>query len=89
MCGYKGASMLSEILGITSLYIPSGEKTFYRMKMLLCFALICTALIARTSTGWVNEWDRPLSFQCPSTQYISWVNSEHSNRREDRRWNYG
>ena len=67
-----------------------GEQKLCRVKMLLHVGFFCAVLITSTSAaGWANQWDRPLSFQCSYRRYISWVNSEHSNHREDRRWAYG
>ena len=69
--------------------LSTGEQKLCRVKMLLYVGFIYAALITGTSSGWVNQWDQPLSFQCSYKRYISWVNSEHSNHREDRRWAYG
>ena len=39
-------------------------------------------------TGYVNDYDDPMSFTCGSNEYISGVQSHHHNRHEDRRWNF-
>ena len=39
-------------------------------------------------TSWVNEYDQPLSFQCPANKVLTGVFSVHDNRREDRRWKF-
>ena len=37
--------------------------------------------------AWLNDWDDPVNFQCPSGQSMSRIKSEHNNDKEDRRWN--
>ena len=37
---------------------------------------------------WQNSWDRPLSFSCRDNQALYRVKSTHSNRKEDRVWEW-
>ncbi|NP_001106323.1 uncharacterized protein LOC100127280 precursor [Xenopus laevis] len=37
---------------------------------------------------WINDYDKPFSFQCPDQQSIGFIISKHNNRREDRVWNF-
>jgi len=37
-------------------------------------------------TGYINDWDRSMSFSAGSNKIITGFYSYHSNRREDRRW---
>ena len=39
-------------------------------------------------TGFVNDWDRPLVFQCPGNRLISGMMSYHDNKKEDRRFRF-
>ena len=39
-------------------------------------------------TGWQNDYDQPLMFQCPTNKVLAGVESVHDNRREDRRWKF-
>ena len=39
-------------------------------------------------TGWKNNWDGELDFECQSGQYISRFISKHNDGREDRRWSF-
>ena len=68
-------------------YITSDEEKSIRMKILLHTVVVSTVVIC--ALGWKNEWDGRLSFSCPSGQHISWVQSIHNNKKEDRRWDYG
>ena len=68
-------------------YIIPGEEKSVRMKMLL--HTMVTSAVVISALGWKNDWDGRLSFSCPSGQHISWVQSEHDNKREDRRWDFG
>jgi len=40
-------------------------------------------------TNYINDWDGPLSFYCPTNHAINGFKSVHDNRREDRRWKIG
>ncbi|XP_063058490.1 hemagglutinin/amebocyte aggregation factor-like [Engraulis encrasicolus] len=40
------------------------------------------------TTNWVNDFDDPLDFQCPSNSVITGMESYHDNRHEDRRWKF-
>lgn len=39
-------------------------------------------------SGWANDMDSPLNFQCPSGQAINAIVSYHNNHFEDRRWKF-
>ena len=39
-------------------------------------------------TGWQNDYDQPLMFQCPANKVLTGVESVHDNGREDRRWKF-
>ncbi|CAH1230859.1 DPT [Branchiostoma lanceolatum] len=38
-------------------------------------------------SGWINNFDGAMDYQCPFNALITGLRSEHNNRREDRRWN--
>ena len=59
----------------------------HSLKMLL--VLTFTVLLTGTATGWKNEFNKPLEFSCPREEYISWVQSEYSEKSADRRWDFG
>lgn len=52
------------------------------MISILLYASICIHSIVSYST----KYDRPFSLNCPTGKSIYILRSEHSNRREDRRW---
>ncbi|XP_060605363.1 hemagglutinin/amebocyte aggregation factor-like [Ruditapes philippinarum] len=37
-------------------------------------------------TGYINDWDKQMIFQCSGNGYIGGFQSDHHNRHEDRRW---
>ena len=37
---------------------------------------------------YINQYDGELRFECPAGHYISEINSQHSNKAEDRQWMY-
>lgn len=39
-------------------------------------------------TGYVNTFDEPISFMCPTNQYLAGVASYHDNTPEDRRFKF-
>jgi len=39
-------------------------------------------------SGWRNDWDKQLTFECPTQQALYGIHSYHSNSREDRRWEF-
>lgn len=43
-------------------------------------------LTSCTWTEYVNDWDGLLAFECNDNMYISGLQSDHDNHREDRRW---
>ena len=38
--------------------------------------------------GFLNDWDKNLTFNCPDNHIITGIKSEHDNHKEDRRWNF-
>lgn len=40
------------------------------------------------TTGWVNNFDQPMSFTCGPNEYIAGTESYHNNHYEDRRWKF-
>ena len=38
--------------------------------------------------GFLNDWDKNLTFTCPDNHIITGIESEHDNYKEDRRWNF-
>ncbi|XP_041376727.1 dermatopontin-like [Gigantopelta aegis] len=56
------------------------------MKLLACVAVfVC---IVGSVHCWENWWDRPFQFSCPSGESLRRINSQHSNRYEDRLWKF-
>ncbi|EGD77913.1 NHL repeat protein [Salpingoeca rosetta] len=53
----------------------------------LVFAVFLLAAATQTQ-AYVNCWDCPFKFKCPNRQGLAALTSIHSNRREDRRWNF-
>ncbi|GFO25158.1 hemagglutinin/amebocyte aggregation factor [Plakobranchus ocellatus] len=47
---------------------------------------ITVLLFAAASGQFVNDWDRPFTFQCRRGYVLKSVYSVHSNHKEDRRW---
>ncbi|KAH3699265.1 hemagglutinin/amebocyte aggregation factor-like [Dreissena polymorpha] len=39
-------------------------------------------------SGYVNDWDGVVNFQCPGDGYINGMQSVHDNWTEDRRWSF-
>ncbi|KAI8512815.1 hypothetical protein Bbelb_094540 [Branchiostoma belcheri] len=37
-------------------------------------------------TGWINDYDEDMAFNCPYNTVVTGFQSEHSNSRHDRRW---
>ncbi|XP_059154328.1 dermatopontin-like [Physella acuta] len=59
------------------------------MKMSISLSALLVVAIATVETfAYVNDWDQPFDFRCPSGQAISYISSIHSNRHEDRRWEF-
>uniref|UniRef100_A0A4W5R8A6 Uncharacterized protein n=1 Tax=Hucho hucho TaxID=62062 RepID=A0A4W5R8A6_9TELE len=52
-----------------------------------CKATFDTATNCFTSS-YVNAFDKPFSYQCPSHQVITGMHSYHENKYEDRRWKF-
>ena len=40
------------------------------------------------TSDYVNEWDQPVTYQCPNDGFITGIDSVHDNRYEDRRFKY-
>ncbi|KAM4748684.1 hemagglutinin/amebocyte aggregation factor-like [Rhinophrynus dorsalis] len=63
------------------------------MKVALALLLVLSSVWAAPegivkNTRWVNDYDQPLFFTCPSFQSISLILSVHDNDREDRVWDF-
>ncbi|GFR85940.1 hemagglutinin/amebocyte aggregation factor [Elysia marginata] len=56
-------------------------------KSVVVLALLVLAVV--NAQDYVNDWDRPVNFECPEDQVITSVYSVHDNHREDRRWKFG
>lgn len=39
--------------------------------------------------NWINQFDKPVNFECPKNHYMSWIKSSHKNWYEDRQWDFG
>ena len=55
---------------------------------LFAFVLAITVALAASAGPFLNEYDRPLAFSCPSGQVIKSINSIHHNYFEDRIWKF-
>jgi len=57
---------------------------------LLLGGMVNTASIpdGLVETRWKSNWDKQFDFSCPSGQHISRIKSIHSNKKEDRRWDF-
>ncbi|KAK3096509.1 hypothetical protein FSP39_000866 [Pinctada imbricata] len=47
------------------------------------------SVIFACSSAWINDWDKPFSFECPEHSFISQIYSVHDNWFEDRRFEIG
>ncbi|XP_076130903.1 hemagglutinin/amebocyte aggregation factor-like [Alosa pseudoharengus] len=54
----------------------------------LLFLFLASLLVEARDLRYVNDYDKPLRFNCPTTQSISGITSEHHNKHEDRRWDF-
>ena len=50
------------------------------------FAIV---LFSDATLSWVNNYDQSLHFECPAGEHLNRLESQHSNRHEDRVWNFG
>lgn len=56
------------------------------MHSLVLVFLVITSVVV---SGWKNNWDKPLNFECPSSKYsIHRIASVHSNHYEDRLFDF-
>ena len=77
---------------------PSG-RAFYRVKSQHSngredrqWEWLCGSVLGTVGkcvwSGYVNDWDAPLMYMCPTNYLLTGVSSYHDNRREDRRWKF-
>ena len=59
-----------------------------RRWMWQCKKIVSGAMSSCYWTGYQTNYDEPFLFHCPANYVLSGVNSVHSNKREDRRWNF-
>ena len=59
-----------------------------RRWMWQCKRIVSGAMSSCYWTGYQTNYDEPFIFNCPANYVLSGVNSVHSNKREDRRWNF-
>jgi hypothetical protein len=52
--------------------------------MQYCHFQVLSAVVA----GFVNNFDEPVAFQCDGDGYVAGISSYHSDRYEDRRFNF-
>jgi len=56
------------------------------------FDYACRAVTANpvtcSWTGYVNEFDEPVSFTCPQNNFLAGISSYHDNHKEDRRFRF-
>ena len=68
-------------------YRHSNSKEDRRW-MWQCKRIVSGAMSSCYWTGYQTNYDEPFIFNCPANYVLSGVNSVHSNKREDRRWNF-
>ena len=39
-------------------------------------------------SDFVNDWDQPVTYQCPNDGFLTGIKSVHNNQFEDRRFKY-
>ena len=59
-----------------------------RRWMWQCKQIVPRAMSSCYWTGYRTNYDQPFLFHCPTNYVLSGVNSVHSNKKEDRRWNF-
>ncbi|KAK6194603.1 hypothetical protein SNE40_000209 [Patella caerulea] len=52
-----------------------------KILLVLCFMLECCYC-------WVNQYDKPVSYECHPGQVLTKIVSQHNNYREDRQWDF-
>ncbi len=71
--------------GVRSIYsTPHRDRRF----QFLCQSITSYSFSKCFWTGYENQWDQPLLFQCPTDHVMSGVKSVHNNHREDRLWRF-
>ena len=66
---------------------PSGIKhrcSMVGFNSILVFSVLVSSVVLR----WVNKYDKDLKFECPQGEHLSRLESQHSNKQEDRVWNF-
>ena len=82
MCNrYQGEALYS----VQSRHSNSKED---RRWMWQCKRIVSGAMSSCYWTGYQTNYDEPFLFHCPANYVLSGVNSVHSNKREDRKWNF-
>ncbi|KAK3790556.1 hypothetical protein RRG08_060603 [Elysia crispata] len=66
---------------------PAMEKGFFRPLPFLLVTLAVT-LLGDGVDSYDTDWDEPFLFTCPYGKVLTRLYSVHSNRREDRRWDF-
>ena len=54
----------------------------------LTAVLVLCASLTPMGHAWINDYDQPVSFQCPTGQFLAHVNSMHNSNFEDRVWDF-
>ncbi|WAR08622.1 DERM-like protein, partial [Mya arenaria] len=39
-------------------------------------------------SGFINDYDKPVNYQCPGNRYVNGIDSYHNNLMEDRKWSF-
>ncbi|KAK6986887.1 dermatopontin [Biomphalaria glabrata] len=62
-------------------------KDFQLLRMVILVSLGLLLVVTQVkSAAYVNDWDKPFNFNCPTGQILSFVSSINDNYYEDRRW---
>ena len=70
-------------LQLIHFFFSEAMSTFFASTILV-FSVLVSPVVLR----WVNEYDKDLKFECPRGEHLSRLESQHSNKREDRVWNF-
>ncbi|KAL5006789.1 hypothetical protein ScPMuIL_015595 [Solemya velum] len=68
-----------------------GVWTYGEEKLMTGFNRLFMGLVTSVLTGKdvrLNDYGGVLNFKCPSSRYVSRIESVHSNSEEDRKWNF-